>query len=193
MSAPEGHYGVRPKVHLGSVSADVLELIARPGRTAEPAQAALGIPLPVSGAIAVGGDHIVIATRPERWLLLAPSGLPGARAAAWHVACAGCAVVVDLSSGLGVFHLSGGAAREMLSRGCRLDLHPAAFPPRRAAATLIAQVPVTLATLAAGVLLLTPATFAAHFAEWLDTTAAPYGGVAAHSLPFPSLLGEATT
>ncbi|HEV2286622.1 MAG TPA: hypothetical protein VGR80_11320, partial [Steroidobacteraceae bacterium] len=85
------------------------------------------------------------------------------------------AAVVDLSGALAAFLLAGPAVPGMLARGCRLDLRPAAFPTGSAAATIMVQVPATLAALSAGVLILTPATTARHLYEWLLETARPFG------------------
>jgi sarcosine oxidase subunit gamma len=82
---------------------------------------------------------------------------------------------VDLSSALTALYLSGPAVREGLARGCRLDLHPEAFPPGSAAASHMAQVPVILAALPGAWLLLTPSTTARHFREWLAASARGFG------------------
>jgi len=74
-----------------------------------------------------------------------------------------------------LLYLAGAGARELLTRGCRLDLDRGAFPPGSAAATLIAQVSVILAALDSGFLLLTPATTARHLREWLLASGAPFG------------------
>jgi sarcosine oxidase subunit gamma len=97
---------------------------------------------------------------------------------------------VDLSSGLAAMWLEGPACREALARGCRLDLHPSAFPSGHAAATIMAQVAVILVALSSGVLLLTPATTSRHFSEWLAHAAAPFYFEALPALSFLSLSGD---
>jgi sarcosine oxidase subunit gamma len=52
--------------------------------------------------------------------------------------------VVDQSHGRAVLRLAGRRARDVLAKGCRLDLHPRAFRPGRCAQTVIAQVAVLL-------------------------------------------------
>jgi sarcosine oxidase subunit gamma len=78
---------------------------------------------------------------------------------------------VDLSSALAVLHLAGPMARELVARSCRVDLHESAMPSGRAVATVMAQVAVTIAAIPSGMLLLTPATTARHFREWLLASA----------------------
>jgi sarcosine oxidase subunit gamma len=50
--------------------------------------------------------------------------------------------LVDLTHGLGVLQVVGPETRELLSKGCGLDLHPRSFPPNRCASTRFAQIPV---------------------------------------------------
>jgi heterotetrameric sarcosine oxidase gamma subunit len=167
-----------PGVRCGGWSPQILEVAAFRDQAAPLAQIAArqGVALAAPGTVACAGLRMSLCVRPQRWLLLAPD-LPAAHTdlRQWQDDAQGHAAVTDLSSALAAFLLAGPALGEMLARGCRLDLDPAALPPGRAAATVIAQVAVTLATLPHGVLLLTPATTARHFAEWLEMTMRPFG------------------
>ncbi|MGA7539837.1 MAG: sarcosine oxidase subunit gamma family protein [Steroidobacteraceae bacterium] len=136
---------------------------------------ARGSRLPPVGHVAATADRWVLCVRPGRWLLLESRREPGMSAARWESDCTATATAVDLTSAFRVLDVAGPAAREVLARGCRLDLHPAAFPAGRAARTIMAQVPVILAARSLGVVLLTPATTARHFSEWLAATAGPFG------------------
>jgi heterotetrameric sarcosine oxidase gamma subunit len=164
-------------LRLSECAADVVELVALRGRATLLADIARGqgCPLPARGRILRGAATLVVAARPERWLVLSAPAACGERAALWQSACTGSAAVVDLSSALAVLQVSGAAAAQPLARGCRLDLDPGAFPPGSAAATLIAQVSVVLAALDSGFLLLTPSTTARHVREWLLESGAPFG------------------
>jgi sarcosine oxidase subunit gamma len=53
-------------------------------------------------------------------------------------------VVVDLTQGLRVLQIRGQAMREVLSKGCGLDLHPHHFPAGRCARTRFAQISVVI-------------------------------------------------
>ncbi|MBV8496189.1 MAG: hypothetical protein JO361_05340 [Gammaproteobacteria bacterium] len=176
MSAPEGSAGVAG-VRLAACATDTVEIAALPrGASAlTHAAAARGVSLCAFGRIVAANDGFVLSVRPERWLILAPPAAPGAFPGPWEIAVRGCGAAVDLSAALSAFHLSGAAVREMLARGCRLDLDPELFAIGSAAATVVAQVSVTLAALPSGLLLLTPASTARHFREWLATTAKPFG------------------
>src|SRR4051812_10040922 len=52
--------------------------------------------------------------------------------------------VVDLSQGLAVLRVAGPAAREVLSKGCGLDMHSRSFPAGHCARTRFAQLPVII-------------------------------------------------
>ena len=166
-----------PGVRLASCPTDVVEIAALRGRARDLERIAAdrGARLPALGRVMVGADQAALCVRPGRWLLLTPPDAPGACAAAWQAACAGAGTAVDLSSGFAVLHLAGSAVRKLLARGCRLDLDDGEFAPGRAAATIVAQVSLILAATPAGMLLLTPATTARHFSEWLASSAGSPG------------------
>lgn len=177
-----------------AVAADVIELAAWRERTQvlKALAGRRGLTLPALGWSAAARTTLVLGVRPERWLLLSAPALPGVALANWRVPCAGCAAAIELSSALTALHLAGPAVPDVLARGCRLDLHPAAFVPGSAAATSMAQVPVLLAALPAGWLLLTPSSTARHLRDWLAATAAPFGFVSVASVTVAFLSGEST-
>lgn len=175
-----------------AVGADIIELAALSERfqVLKALAARRGLSLPACGRSLAVRDTLVLCVRPERWLLLTPPAAPAAALANWREATAGCAIVVELSSALKALRLSGPQVTEALARGCRLDLHPGVFPAGSAAATQMAQVPVILAALSRGWLLLTPSTTARHFGEWLAASAAPFGFATAANVTVATLFGE---
>jgi sarcosine oxidase, subunit gamma len=179
VSAPErSDAPAPPGVELARVAADIVEIAALRDGAAPLTRIAgeLGIALVPTGRVAAAASGaLVLSVRPGRWLLLFTPGPPGERAARWQAALAGQGVAVDQSSALAGLHVCGSAVRELLARGCRLDLAPEVFAPGRAAATIMVQLPVVLAALPSGLLLLTPATTAAHLEEWLAAAAQPFG------------------
>jgi heterotetrameric sarcosine oxidase gamma subunit len=164
-------------VEIARLAADVVEVAALRHQARELASKAgrRGLALPATGRVAATRGQLALCVRPERWLLLVPPAAPGVSAAEWQAESRGCAAAVDLSSALAKLVLSGAAVRELLARGCRLDLDPESFTAGRAAATFMAQVPVILAALPKGLLLLTPATTGQHLHEWLASSARPFG------------------
>ncbi len=163
-------------------AAEVIEVAAlrNGGAAAEGFGAACGEPLPAFGRVNLQMPQLALCVRPSRWLLLAPqpADTASARAARWRAGCGETCAVTELSSALSAFILAGSSVRQMLARGCRLDLDPQRFPPGSAAATVMVQVSVILAALPRGMLLLTPSSTAQHFAQWLESTARPFGPTA---------------
>jgi heterotetrameric sarcosine oxidase gamma subunit len=180
-------------MELGTCAADKVEIAALRDRARELEGIAHGrrVHLPPLGGITATAEHLVLGVRPERWLILTAPAAPGAAASAWQAACAGIGATIDLSSALCAFHLTGPEVPQMLARGCRLDLRPEIFREWGTAATVIAQVPVTLAALPWGWLLLTPATLAQHFHEWLVAVGKPFGLKPRPDLTLDVLLGRA--
>jgi len=164
-------------VVLESCLADIVEVSAPRGCALDLARVAdsWGARLASHGHATASPECITICVRPERWLLLATLAPPGATAQLWHRRCAPAGVVIDLSSAWSVLRLTGAATREVLARGCRLDLDPGVFRDGHAASTTIAQVTVIVAALGAGFLLLTPATTSRDFCEWLTIAARTFG------------------
>jgi heterotetrameric sarcosine oxidase gamma subunit len=183
------------EVRLKSCAMDVVELVALRERGADLQRlgAGQGWPLPGCGQVSSTASGRVLSVRPGRWLLLTTPELPGVAAQHWQSVCTGCAVAVDLSAGFGALHLAGSAVREVLSRGCRLNLAADAFATGSAAATVIAQVAVILAALPDGLLLLTPATTARHLREWLSGAARPFGLAELAGVTVEHLPGERVT
>lgn len=131
---------------------------------------AAGWELPPFGQAWARDGRIACSVRPQRWLLAAETGgmRPGATLAEACVAAVGeTGAVTDLSAARGAWRVTDPKARERLAAGCRLDLDPAAFPAGRAAVTLIAQVPVMLACLDDGWLLMAPSSMSGHIEAWL--------------------------
>jgi sarcosine oxidase subunit gamma len=195
VSAPEDRREAPAGVSCAALRADIIELAALRERTQvlKALAARRGLPFPAFGAVAAARDTLLLSVRPERWLVLCAPAVPGATLADWRRACTGCAATIELSAALTALHLTGTAVPEVLARGGRLDLHPAAFPPGSAAASSMAQVSVTIAALRAGWLLLTPASTARHFREWLTATAGPFGFAPAAGVTVASLSGERTS
>jgi heterotetrameric sarcosine oxidase gamma subunit len=200
VSAPEPRPSAGPRVlpdEAGGVqlrcgAMDIVQIAARRGRADEVRRIARdnAVQLPALGRAVRGADQLALCVRPERWLLLAAPATAGASARLWHTACAGVGVALDLSGGLSALHLAGPAAREVLVRGCRLDLDPQIFPVGAAAATIIAQVSALLVVLPSGVLLLTPSSTARHMRDWLSCVAQPFGLVLHKDFTAAALFGD---
>jgi sarcosine oxidase, subunit gamma len=83
---------------------------------------------------------------PDEYLVMTPDGQEAALAQALRQAAGeACAAVVELGCGQTVIELAGQRAREVLAKGCPLDLHPRAFGPGRCAQSRLARSLVTIA------------------------------------------------
>ncbi|GAC1661646.1 MAG: hypothetical protein PVS2B3_15090 [Steroidobacteraceae bacterium] len=181
-----------PELTLAAVAADILEVAAFGGAAPELARrcAATGWTRPAPGRMSGATAGLALAVRPERWLLLLAPAAPGASATRWQGLLGTAGAVVEQSAGLSAYLLAGTPAREVLRRGCRLDLDPAVFAPGGAATTHMAQVAVTLAALPGGLLLVTPASTARHVREWLLQVGRPFGIAAAGDVTVDALSGD---
>ncbi|MFM7799657.1 MAG: sarcosine oxidase subunit gamma [Planctomycetota bacterium] len=131
---------------------------------------AAGWQLPAFGKLWSAPGRLACSVRPGRWLLAADPTVAapvGTLAARCETAIAESGAVTDLSAARSAWRISGPQARARLSAGCRLDLDPAAFPPGRATVTLITQVPVFIASLDDGWLLMVPTSMTEHLEGWL--------------------------
>jgi sarcosine oxidase subunit gamma len=91
---------------------------------------AIGMTLPETpNTVAPGAKHHAWWLGPDEWLLVAIAETDDGLERALRPLLAGrFASVVDVSSGFVMLHLTGTRAREILQRGCPLDLHPRVFP-----------------------------------------------------------------
>jgi sarcosine oxidase subunit gamma len=159
---------------------EIVQIHARCGREGDLAAALrrdLSLDLPGAGHATTGGGVTAIWVQADGWYLHAPRAGEGALAARLAASCAGLAAVDDQSHGRTTLRLSGPRAREILARGCRLDLHPREFGPGRATTTMVGHISCLVhQTEAAPAYELTVfSTLAANFLEWLIETAAEDG------------------
>ena len=77
--------------------------------------------------------------------------------------------VTVISDARSVFQISGSAARDLLAKGCSLDLHPEKFTAGRCAGTLLEQVTITLYRIDSSdsYQLMVDRSFAAFVWDWL--------------------------
>ncbi|MFJ8050623.1 sarcosine oxidase subunit gamma [Streptomyces luteogriseus] len=135
--------------------------------TAGRIETALGAPLPRRcGDTTASAPRTVLWLGPDEWLVLSPSE----EAAALRDALGpDPGSVVDVSANRTTLELSGPSARQVLEKGCPLDLHPRAFGPGRAVSTTVGPVAVLLWQVddAPTYRLLPRSSFADFLARWL--------------------------
>lgn len=133
---------------------------------------------PAPGHAAARGPVAALWIQPGAYMLTSAEPGLAERAA---MAFAGLAAVDDQSHGRTIITVTGSAARDVLARGCRIDLHPRAFGPGRAAATTIAQIGCLIHQTddAPSFDLMVFSTLAESFFHWLVEAAASPGLVIA--------------
>jgi sarcosine oxidase subunit gamma len=137
------------------------------------ARVALDLAIPVApNTVSRQGDVSVLWLGPDEWLVAGGSAdLPERLRAA----LAGVhAAVVELSASRAVFELTGPAARDVLAKGCALDVHPRAFGPGQCAQTGLARAAVILEQVDAAPTfrIFVRRSFARYLATWLADAAA---------------------
>lgn len=156
---------------------DLVQLAARRGQEGELA-AALGMTLPGPGASASANGRTAIWLQPGLWVVAAERGSEGALAATLAEAAGNLGAVIDQTHGRSTIRIEGARVRDMLAKGCRLDLHPKVFPVGRTATTQIAHIGCLLHHAGPDTFELTMfATFAQSFWEWATGAAAEFGYV----------------
>ncbi|KMS76424.1 sarcosine oxidase subunit gamma [Streptomyces viridochromogenes] len=139
----------------------------------------LGAPLPRRcGHTTASGPHTVVWLGPDEWLVLSQADAPTVAAELDEALGGDPGSVVDVSANRTMLDLSGPAARQVLEKGCPLDLHPRAFGPGRAVATTVGPVAVLLWQVddAPTYRLFPRSSFADYLARWLIDAMSEYRG-----------------
>jgi sarcosine oxidase subunit gamma len=140
---------------------------------------ALGLALPVEpNTVSYGDGKQALWLGPDEWLIVTPKDEQSAVAVALVEALSGVfSSVTDITGGQTLITLSGKRARDVLAKGCSLDLHPRAFGEGQCAQTLVAGVGVTLlwASPEPSFDLIVRRSFAEYLALWLHDAALEYG------------------
>ncbi len=139
--------------------------------------AAFGLKLPEAGYASTAGEWSAIWIQPGSWLVTAPFTGPGDLIGRLGPIVSPTASLTDQTFGKSVLRLSGANARDVLMKGCRVDLHPRVFGPGRSAVTPLGQVSCVLHQVDDRPTfdLFVPSTFAEAAFDWLKVSAAEFG------------------
>ena len=92
------------------------------------------------------GELKILWLGPDEWLVITPEGRETQTARELRKAAGdGFVAVNELGSGQTVIELAGPRAREIIAKGCPLDLHPRVFGPGRCAQSRLARTLVAIA------------------------------------------------
>jgi heterotetrameric sarcosine oxidase gamma subunit len=104
-----------------------------------------GLTLRSTVGATVAGEPRVLCLAPDEWQVVADTmGAKRALTRAGSLMDAYGVAAVDLSDALSILRIQGRDAREVLAKGCGLDLHPRVFPVCRCARTRFAGLAVAL-------------------------------------------------
>ncbi len=139
----------------------------------------LGVELPtVPNTWVPAGSGKAVWLGPDEWLLTGTTEAPEeleARVRAAVVPLGGSAA--DVSAQRITLRLQGSRVRDVLARGCAIDLHPTVFGPGRSAQTTLGRAGVVLLALSEtgdDYLVLVRSSFAGYLADWLVDAAAEF-------------------
>jgi sarcosine oxidase subunit gamma len=91
------------------------------------------------------GDLVALWLGPDAWLLTCPPGALAAHTGSLRKALSDIhAAITDVSDGRVALRLAGPSARDVLAKGCPLDLHPRAFASGSCAQSLLAKASVLI-------------------------------------------------
>ena len=125
------------------------------------------------GEVANGGDHRALWLGPGHWLIKTTTGQDLEQT--WSESAPGAAVN-DVTHGRVVVQISGPRARDVLAKGCPLDLHPNAFPANACAQSLLGKIGVVIDCLNGDTFEVTAGrAYARSLWAWITGAAAEYG------------------
>jgi sarcosine oxidase, subunit gamma len=154
----------------------------------------LGVDLPTAPSTWVETDTVrVIWLGPDEWLVTSSLQTPQALESGLRAAVDGRGAVVDVSAHRTTLWLAGKHARDVLSSGCSVDLHPRVFKRGAAAQAPLGLTGVVLIALddtGTSYHILVRASFAQYLASWLVDAAVEHSAdeVAAVERSDPDLL-----
>ncbi len=128
--------------------------------------------------VAEGPEVTALWLGPDEWLVLTPPDRQLQYVSALRSALGNLfAAVTDISGAQTVINMRGPRARDVLWKGCTLDLHPRAFGPGQCAQTNLAKATVTIRQLdeSPSYDISVRRSFADYLARWLTDAAEEYG------------------
>ncbi len=142
----------------------------------------LGVALPSSpNSLVETDDRTVCWMGPDEWLAIVRPGAEAEITTALRESVAGFhASVTDITGGYTMLNLAGRHARDLLAKGCTLDLHPRAFAPGQCVQTNLAKTAILLVSRnndpdLQSFDVVVRRSFADYLAHWIEHSAREYG------------------
>lgn len=139
--------------------------------------AVTGLELPMGPKRAGKDGFALVGTAPGQWLAVVEGRAALGMLASLAAGLKGLATIIDQSDGKAVLRISGPRAREVLAKGCSLDLNPRVFKAGNAGTTPVALIDCVIWQVdeTPSYDLAVPTSFAGSFLSWLAASAAEYG------------------
>ena len=159
-------------VHLGKLNLRASELASTQVKSV------IGCAFPTAAnRFSSAGERHVVWLGPDEFLIICEADKEAELAGTLESALQTqhCAVT-NITDALAAFHLKGTSVRQVLAKGCAIDLHPGSFTSGDAAQTLLSHAAVTMLAVADNELIVICRTsFAPYLHDWLLDAALEYG------------------
>ena len=132
---------------------------------------------PAANKFTTAGERHAVWLGPDEFMIICEAGKDEELASAIHTSFGSLhAAVTNITDALAAFHLKGAAVRQVLAKGCALDLHQNSFTSDDAAQTLLSHAAVTIMALADDeFIVICRTSFASYLHDWLLDAALEYG------------------
>ena len=133
--------------------------------------------LPEANRFESVGDRFLVWQGPDEYLLLCPAGQEISTQNQLGVDLAGIhSAVTNVTDSLCVLQLRGPAVRQVIAKGCTIDMHPARFMPGHSAQTTLAKASVTILCVQTdSFVIVARSSFTPYVLDWLLDAAVEFG------------------
>jgi|TARA_B110000263_G_scaffold200501_1_gene179749 sarcosine oxidase subunit gamma len=142
-------------------------------------EGALGFSLPlIPNTVSHGAGLTAVWLGPDEWLIITPTDHESSIVASMESALGDMHTsITDQTGGQTIIRISGPSARDLLAKGCTLDLHPTVFGHGRCAQTLVAKAMGTIMYVddVPTFDLVVRRSFAEYLLSWIQDAALEYG------------------
>ena len=132
---------------------------------------------PAANKFTTAGERHAVWLGPDEFIIICEAGKDEELASAIHTSFGSLnAAVTNITDALAAFYLKGAAVRQVLAKGCALDLHHSSFTSDDAAQTLLSHAAVTVMALADDeFIVICRTSFASYLHDWFLDAALEYG------------------
>ena len=132
---------------------------------------------PAANKFTTAGERHAVWLGPDEFMIICEAGKDEELASAIHTSFGSLnAAVTNITDALAAFYLKGAAVRQVLAKGCALDLHHNSFTSDDAAQTLLSHAAVTIMALADDeFIVICRTSFASYLHDWFLDAALEYG------------------